>query len=239
MTGTGLWKRRALLAVLGVTVALGSGCSHPSSGASAPERTEPAPQADPAPTSSPKPTFQGAEAQGPVGSPGLPPPPAGGPVVFGDGGGPPATGSSSLPAVQTVPPAQEVGLPPEAGQVRMVAEGCLAHPDRGSAFPPAAPSRTASRAGSSQVQVTPVANGVSLVHPLEHACCLTARAQAQVEGQRVTIVETLEGEPCRCRCGSTVRSAVRLAPGSYSLRVVVREPGGERQLFEGPVTVAR
>jgi hypothetical protein len=85
----------------------------------------------------------------------------------------------------------------------------------------------------------PVPGGISFTHPLEHACCLTARAQAQVEGQRVSITEVLEGTACRCRCGSTVKSAVALRPGTYHFRVLVREVDEERVLYEGPVTVAR
>lgn len=214
MRGLASWTHWRLL-LLGAAVALGAGCSHGSSTSPASGGAEQASAATPTPPPSPRPAPPNAEGQ--VSSPLKPRP--------------------SLPGIQTVTAAPELVPPSGVGEVRMEAEGCLAQPTRGSAFPPPAQSR--SLGGGSQVRVTPVPRGITLLHPLEHACCLTARAQAQVEGQSVTVIETLEGEPCRCRCGSTVRSAVALAPGTYTLHVVVREPGGERTLFEGPVSVSQ
>ncbi|MBZ4416409.1 hypothetical protein [Myxococcus sp. RHSTA-1-4] len=45
----------------------------------------------------------------------------------------------------------------------------------------------------------------------------------------MTLTETLSGEACRCRCRSTVRAAVGLKPGEYTLRVITVE-GKERRV---------
>jgi hypothetical protein len=131
--------------------------------------------------------------------------------------------------------------PPEGvGEVRFVTQGCLAEPTRGEAFPAPAPTRSAPGGGPVAVEVKPVKRGVLLSHPLEHACCLTARVEARTEGRVVTVTEQLEGKACRCRCGSTVKSAVALGAGEYTLKLQVREPASDtvRELWQGPVRAA-
>jgi uncharacterized protein (DUF2141 family) len=53
----------------------------------------------------------------------------------------------------------------------------------------------------------------------------------------VTVTETLSGQSCRCRCRSTVRAAVGLPPGNYTLKVVTDEPGKRVVAHEAALTV--
>ncbi|MHB8879865.1 MAG: hypothetical protein ACYC8T_39755, partial [Myxococcaceae bacterium] len=62
--------------------------------------------------------------------------------------------------------------------------------------------------------------GVILSHELSHACCLKASVTSTLEGAKLTVRETLSGSPCRCMCQSTVKTAVGLSPGHYTLTLV-------------------
>lgn len=121
-------------------------------------------------------------------------------------------------------------LPRTVGEVAFAATGCAADGKTTSATRgiPQTPEH---------VEVTGIPSGVTVRHELSHACCLQARVETRLEGDTVTIDERLEGQPCRCVCESTVRSAIRLRPGPISLRVVVTAPGGTREAYAGRVTI--
>ena len=153
----------------------------------------PAPSADPAPV---PPRAEGASpgaaAAGPfAGKLGHPVTPA--PAITG---GPPGTSRSSI-------------------------EGCLVAAGEAEARrlpPPAPPTRSGAGGG---VEISPVEGGLLVTHALSHACCLSGAVSTSIESDLVTVTERLRGDPCRCMCGSTLRTAVRLEPGRYRLALVV------------------
>jgi hypothetical protein len=49
--------------------------------------------------------------------------------------------------------------------------------------------------------------------------------------------ETLTGNPCRCMCGSTLRTAVGLPPGAWTVVVELEIGGQVRPVAEIPVAV--
>ncbi len=70
------------------------------------------------------------------------------------------------------------------------------------------------------------------------AACSAAAVETTLEAGRVTLTERLSGTPCRCRCGSTIRTAVGLEPGSWEVVVVVETPGKSPQIdHRGQVVV--
>ena len=131
-------------------------------------------------------------------------------------------------------------LPGAPGVTRSEASGCLAaaaHDESaGRRFPAPAPTRGQA---DSRPSITPMGNGIVIVHELGHACCLRSRVEGQVEGQSVRVVETLEGKPCRCMCQSTLRTVVGLAPGQYQVVVTVVEPGRRRDVLQASVEIKR
>ncbi len=88
-----------------------------------------------------------------------------------------------------------------------------------------------------KVVATAVPTGLVLTHEVPHACCLSEKTEVKVEGQAVTITEHLEGTPCRCLCGSTVRTAVALEKGTWQVEVITQTPGATRSAWRGPVEV--
>jgi hypothetical protein len=130
-------------------------------------------------------------------------------------------------------------LPPDVpGEARVALQGCLAQPEAsetlGTTFPVAPPSRGPAKPA---VEVSALGSGALVVHELEHGCCLKADVKSSVEGQVVTLTETLSGETCRCRCGSTVRAAIGLKSGDYTLRVITVEGGNSKVAHESALTV--
>lgn len=137
------------------------------------------------------------------------------------------------------PGLQAMLVPPSTpGASRFGVEGCLAQTEQteaaGSRFPAGPPTRGPAR---DSVQVSPLGTGSLVVHELEHGCCLKADVTSSLEGQTVTLTETLSGQSCRCRCRSTVRVAVGLRPGDYSLKIVTDESGRRRTSYEAPFSV--
>jgi uncharacterized protein (DUF2141 family) len=53
----------------------------------------------------------------------------------------------------------------------------------------------------------------------------------------VTVTEQLSGKTCRCRCRSTVRAAVALPAGEYTLKVVTDDNGQRSNAYEAPLSV--
>jgi hypothetical protein len=82
-----------------------------------------------------------------------------------------------------------------------------------------------------------VKGGALVVHPLDHACCLKLVSTTRLEGNTAFVRETLSGTACRCRCGSTVSTAIALAPGSWSVVVEVDDAKGLRRAAQEQVEV--
>jgi hypothetical protein len=139
----------------------------------------------------------------------------------------PAAGLKGILVPPGVPGASNVAL-----------EGCLAQAERteeaGSRFPTPAPTRGPAKPS---VNVSMLGGGALLVHELDHGCCLQAAVTSKLDGQIVTVTETLSGKSCRCRCRSTVRAAVGLPSGEYTLRVVTDDNGQRSNAYEGPLSV--
>lgn len=122
--------------------------------------------------------------------------------------------------------------PTEHGQSRTLLAGCVAAPSRGTA-----PATRSSGAPSPEVtpgvSVQMLGSGIFVTHQLRHACCLNATITTKVEGDKIHIQEALAGKMCRCMCASTLKTAVGLKPGDYSL--VVRL--GDKSVHEQKVSI--
>jgi hypothetical protein len=129
-------------------------------------------------------------------------------------------------------------LPPATpGESRSELAGCLAATPseaEGARYPTAASAR-AQRAAT--VRVNPMGKGVIVSHELSHACCLQANVTTRLEAGTVVMVEELSGTPCRCTCASTVRTAIGLSPGRYTLSVRQAQGGDPKVVHEEPFTV--
>ncbi|HYV45793.1 MAG TPA: hypothetical protein VFA20_13085 [Myxococcaceae bacterium] len=159
--------------------------------------------------------------------------------AFPDGGAPSSQPDLSLApgaALEAPRPAFQAHplLPPaKPGASVSEALGCLSGDEHtlatGARWPPPASERP-----QEAVRVNPLSGGLIVTHELAHPCCLQAELSAAVVGTAVKVIESLSGSPCTCRCASRLRTAVGLAPGRYSVTVVVREPGaGERTAWSG------
>lgn len=138
----------------------------------------------------------------------------------------PARPTSAAPAL----------LPPgDLGTSRSVLSGCLLAASEAEAgrFPPP----PALRSAGPKVTLAPVAGGALVSHELEHACCLKGEVATRLEGRTAIVRERLLGTPCRCRCASTLRTAVALAPGRWTVAVEVEEAGAVRRVHEQPFDV--
>lgn len=144
-----------------------------------------------------------------------------------------ATARAEAPRPQGGPLAALHGLvlpPPEPGGFRSSVSGCAAGPTRKTEETRAAPAEE-------KVEVSGLATGLVVTHDAEHACCLTEKTSVVVEAQKVTITEAFEGAPCRCRCGSTLRTAVGLPRGSYAVEVKTVAPAQARTAWTGEIVV--
>lgn len=124
---------------------------------------------------------------------------------------------------------------PEPGKSSVRVVGCAAKPmapEEAERRPPETRAFVPDRLG-----IEAVHGGVLIEHRVQHACCLTAAVDAQVREQVVTVQEVLSGKPCRCMCGSTLRTVVGLSPGSYSVHVRLDNVGRMQELPEKVVTV--
>lgn len=157
-------------------------------------------------------------------------PPGHGPLQLGGGETTHLEGPSAGPASGRAP----LVPPSEPGAHRARLEGCLtdATEDADTRHP-----QLATR-GTTPVKVEILGHGVIVTHALDHSCCLAAAVETTLEAGRVTLTERLSGTPCRCRCGSTIRTAVGLEPGSWEVVVVVETPGKSPQIdHRGQVVV--
>ncbi|HLL52690.1 MAG TPA: hypothetical protein VK447_04030, partial [Myxococcaceae bacterium] len=104
----------------------------------------------------------------------------------------------------------------------------------GARYPTAASARAQ---GAAAVRVNPMGKGVIVSHELSHACCLQANVTTRLEAGTVVMQEELSGTPCRCTCASTVRTAIGLPPGRYTLSVRQAQGGDPKVVHEEPFTV--
>lgn len=143
----------------------------------------------------------------------------------------PATSPVPLPTVTTQAASVhfEGGLllpPTTAGAAATELTGCLGLPptaEQGERFPAPVALRSASAAGA--MRVTALSSGLVVAHDLVHACCLRAQLSAAVQGDAVVVTEALSGTPCRCQCSSTLRTAVGLPAGRYTVELRLSAPG--------------
>jgi hypothetical protein len=146
----------------------------------------------------------------------------------------PVTATAAPIATAVSPPATGIGrilLPPsEAGAHRTVVEGCALSPRE----PP--PATRAVEAPES-FATSALGTGIIVSHTLPHACCLEAKTAVVVTGPHVTITETLSGTPCRCRCTSTIKTAVGLTRGTWAVAVKTVDPAGSREAWSGDLVV--
>lgn len=158
-----------------------------------------------------------------------------GPATGAGGGG----AAEVKPAVVTAASpfaglAGRVVPPPEVGASRSAVLGCAAKPE-------AAEQEAGNTRGGMPVQekVEAVAagHGMIVTHDLPHACCLSAKTTAALEGTKVTVTETLEGTPCRCLCSSTLKTAVGLSKGTWTVEVNTATPAKSWTAWSGSVEV--
>jgi hypothetical protein len=117
-----------------------------------------------------------------------------------------------------------VALPPlTEGTSRSTVTGCLAAATQAEAEQHLPPPVTRSTAPA--VTMTPFRGGVSVAHQLTHACCLKAQITTRIEGSSAVVLEKLTGSPCRCMCGSMLRTAIGLAPGHWTIAVDLEQDG--------------
>ncbi len=122
--------------------------------------------------------------------------------------------------------------PSEVGQSRSAVSGCAAKPEAAEA--------NATRGGlpvEEKVEAVAAGHGVVVSHDLPHACCLSAKTAAALEGTKVIVTETLEGTPCRCLCSSTLRTAVGLSKGTWTVEVKTTSPAKSWTAWSGTVEV--
>jgi hypothetical protein len=146
----------------------------------------------------------------------------------------PGTGAALAAALQGSTP-DALTPPTEAGASRSTVSGCLTAANESDAtrFPAPAVSRNP----APPVTVTAVPGGALVVHELTHACCLRSQVKTSLSGSRAVVRETLTGSPCRCMCGSTLRTAVALPAGAWTVAVELETGGEVRLVAELPVAV--
>jgi len=148
----------------------------------------------------------------------------------------PAQGSLVHPTQASRDAARTPAPPQEKGASRTEVQGCLAVASEAEAAGFPAPPVTRAP-GPPPVRVSPVTGGVLVEHTLTHACCLKAVVTSHAEQGTATVSEALVGNPCRCRCGSTVRTAVALPPGRWTVALDLTDSGGTRRVSEDSVEV--
>jgi hypothetical protein len=196
---------------IAVLAAMGLGCLHRPAPAEPPR--EPAPAAAPPAARPPPPEPAPGEEQQTV-----PPKPAKPP--------PKKPEPSKSPAAKAAP---------GAIATRWKAEGCLTarskeeamqfsrQPRSGEAGPPVSFERSR--------------GGVVVVHRLAHACCLSAKVDARVEGGRYVVIERLSGKACGCLCDSTLRTTLSAPAGKHAISVEVHVLGLSKHAYEGTFEV--
>lgn len=163
-------------------------------------------------------------------------------LSFDGGVGPLSASRAMAPALRPPKPqfTSTLLLPPQTpGDNVSDFTGCLSLAEAteasGARFP--APVVTRDPPPEEPVRVGPMGQGVVISHDLAHACCLQGEVLSELQGSQVLITERLTGTPCGCRCSSTLRTAVGLSPGEYTVILRVQEGEDVREVFKGPVSV--
>lgn len=228
--------RRSLL-VASVAAALASGCRTSSSAA---PQTASDTSPPPAPTvtatePAPPPSSPSPENPLPISStpsPVLPAPR--GVNNAADAGAPPPLEGRVVPSANRgallIPPAK-------AGAFTVALAGCVAEEGTESASRSAGAPGSEAGTPASSVVVSATGTGIIVAHELTHACCLKARVSASVQGSNIQVSEQLSGNPCRCLCQSTLKTAVGLKPGNYKLSVRLTDPNGPRTVHQEPISI--
>lgn len=157
-------------------------------------------------TKSPGPTPSGGSAESPTPTAEVPPAPA---------------------SEQGQAPAAAAALPVELNASTSSLAGCLASPE-GTEQAPRSRAAMDPAQQKPELDVQVVDGGIRVAHDLSHACCLKSKIETSVSGKTVKVTEMLSGTPCRCICSSTITTSVRLAPGEYTLEVLVDDNGQKR-----------
>ena len=152
-------------------------------------------------------------------------------------GAPPASPTATAPPVGATPaaPPPSAPAPSTAPHSRTAFSGCLLAASEAEAASHPPPPVT--RAAGPVARITAVPGGVSVEHPLTHACCLTGAVTTRLEGRTAVVTERLSGVACRCRCGSTIRTELSLAPGAWTVAVDLDEGGGPKRVAQSEVVV--
>ncbi len=123
--------------------------------------------------------------------------------------------------------------PPATGESRIEVAGCAAAANETDAQRFVATTRGLSPPPT----VEAVHGGALVVHPLDHACCLKLAVATRLEGSTAIVRETLSGSPCRCKCGSTVKTTLGLKPGTWKVAIEVDDSKGLRRVHEQELEV--
>jgi len=148
---------------------------------------------------------------------------------------PPAAPLASSPPGGSAQAAPPPAAPSTAPHSRTAFSGCLLAANEADAAKHPPPPVT--RAAGPVARITAVPGGVSVEHPLTHACCLTGAVTTRLEGRTAVVTERLSGVACRCRCGSTIRTELSLAPGAWTVAVDLDEGGGPKRVAQSEVVV--
>jgi hypothetical protein len=137
-------------------------------------------------------------------------------------------------ATTSPPPSASPAVELEPGQSRSSILGCLATggQDKG-------PSRALQESEADSISIRAKTGGALVTHAFAHPCCLEGDVRTAIDGEVVTLHERLTGEPCRCMCHSTMETMLGLAPGRWTIRVILEQPDGSPQMaHEKAVEVA-
>lgn len=148
----------------------------------------------------------------------------------------PTVDANPAPAIRLVPPGRPVLPPTEPGQAAWRPDGCLAVA-KGSAEDDKKFPAEVTRSRQTDVQIAVTGVGAIVTHALRHACCLKGDVTARVRGTDIQVREVLTGEACRCMCASTLKIAVGLKPGTYTLDLVTVTGGTEEVVAKKPVEI--
>ena len=140
-----------------------------------------------------------------------------------------AAGCSTIVPISDEP---ALSAPPAPGQSRFLVAGCLSTRSETKGL------SSARRRTGDGVAIRALAGGVVVTHQVTHLCCLEGSSQVSIIGQVATVRERLVGEPCKCKCKSTLETVVGLAPGRWTIRVLLEDASHELLVDERRVEVS-
>lgn len=123
--------------------------------------------------------------------------------------------------------------------IRFALDGCLnaaATAAEGERFPslPIAP-----RDADQRLRINQIGDQWIITHEVAHPCCLRGRVEGRIDGGLLRIDEHLTGEPCRCECSSTIRTAFRLGERVQALEVHLNDRGHDSVLYKATAATLR